>query len=228
MEQQYSQLVRTYTMVQNQYNQMLFMAQQVPVNMILRYRVPMTPWFNSSSANLYGTTGSWTSGINSGFNVFGGYSAATTNLNAYGGGFANIAPGQTNRIATDYGTVELTDGANLAAMQTLGELRANAAAVQASIANLESDSLSADPNMNSEIAVLNKISAANIVNLRNTQDANKLLAAMAEEQIVQAKRQRDSEAQAFNEHILFMAQGNAALASQTAGASAAMMAWQMP
>jgi len=221
MELQYAQLHSTY-------NQMLFMAQQVPVSMILRYAAPMTPWFNSSAANLYGTTGSWTSGINTGFNVFGGYSAATMNLNPYGAGFANIPPGQTNRITTDYGTVELTDGANLAAMQTLGQLRANASAVEASIANLESDSLSADPNMNSEIAVLNKISAANIVNLRNSQDGNKLLAAMAEEQIVQAKRQRDSEAQVFNEHILFMTQGNAAMASQTAGASAAMMAWQMP
>jgi hypothetical protein len=82
--------------------------------------------------------------------------------------------------------------------------------------------------MNTEIAVLNKINAANVINLRNTQDANKLLTALAERQIVEAKRERDAEARAFNEHIQFMAQGQAVLASQASGASSAMLAWRMP
>ena len=51
--------------------------------------------------------------------------------------------------------------------------------------------------MNTEIAVLNKINAAGVIGLRNTQDANKLLAAITEEQILQAKRNRDAEAHAF-------------------------------
>ena len=82
--------------------------------------------------------------------------------------------------------------------------------------------------MNSEIAVLNKINAAGVIGLRNTQDTNKLLTTLAEEQIIAAKRQRDAEAQAFNDHIQFMCQGQAAMASQAAGASDAMLAWRMP
>ncbi len=77
MQQEYAQLVQTYQMTQNQYNQMLFMAQQVPVNMVARYRAMGTPWFNSSATNIYGTTGGWTTGINTGAGVLGGYSAAT-------------------------------------------------------------------------------------------------------------------------------------------------------
>ena len=82
--------------------------------------------------------------------------------------------------------------------------------------------------MNTEIAVLNKINAAAVINVRNTQDSNKLLAALAEEQLIEAKRKRDTEAQAINMHIRFMADAKAIMAAQAQGASAAMLAWRMP
>ena len=228
MEQQYVQLVLTYQMIQNQFRQMLFMAQQVPVNMISRYRALATPWTNSTATNIYGTTGGWTSGINTGVGVRGGYATATLPLATYGAGFANIPTDQVGHINTAYATVELADGANIAGMQTLGNLRANAPAVEAAIQNLENDSLSSDPNMNSEVALLNKIGAANVIGLRNGQDTNKLLGTLAEEQIIATKRQRDAEAQAFNEHIAFVSQEQSILSSQGAEASAAMLAWRMP
>jgi hypothetical protein len=228
LEQQYVQLVQTYQMVQNQYNQMLQMAQQVPVNMAQRYRALATPWTPSSAANTYGTSGAWVAGINAGQNIAGAYADAVQLLGTYGAAMGAIPADQQDHIKKSYATVELTDGANVAGIQTLGQMRANAAGVDAAITNLESDSLSADPVMNTEIAVLNKINAAGIIGLRNTQDANKLLASITEEQILQAKRQRDAEAQAFNQHIRFVTDGRAAMAAQAANASAAMMAWRMP
>ena len=228
MEQQYVQLVQTYETIFSQYQQMLFMAQQVPVNMLARYRALATPWLNSSATNVDGTSGDWITGINTGLGVIPGYSRATQALAAYGPALANIPAGQASRVQTDYATVELTDGANLAGIETLGRMRANAPMVEATIQNLEADSLSSNSNMNSEIAVLNKINAADVIALRNSQDANKLLAALTEEQIIEAKRQRDAEAQTFNQHIQFMAKGQAAMASQAAGASQAMLAWKMP
>lgn len=227
MEQEYQQLVQTYQVIQSQYQQMLFMAQRVPVNMFTRYRALATPWFNSSATNTYGTSGAWITGINTGWGVAPGYATATQPLGAYGAALGNI-PAGLSRLQTNYATVELTDGANLSGMQTLGVIRANAPTVETTIQNLETDSLSSDPNMNTEIAVLNKINAAGVIGLRNTQDTNKLLATLAEEQIVEAKRQRDAEAQAFDDHIQFMSQGQAAMAAQAAGASNAMLAWRMP
>jgi type IV secretion system protein TrbJ len=227
MQQEYAQLVQTYQMIQNQYNQMVFMARQAPVNMLLRYRAAATPWLNSSATNVYGTTGGWSAGINTGVGVPAGYSAATIGLGTYAG-FGNLPADQLSRLKANYATVELSDGANQTAMETLGRLRANAPQVESTIQNLESDSLSSDPNMNTEIAVLNKISAAGVVGLRTTQDTNKLLASLAEERVIEAKRQRDAEAQAFNEHIQFVAQGQQAMTAQSANASAAMLAWRMP
>src|SRR5260370_14287772 len=59
LEQQYAQLVQTYQMVRSQYEQMIWMGQQVPVNMALRYRALATPWQPSSATNTYGTTAGW-------------------------------------------------------------------------------------------------------------------------------------------------------------------------
>jgi len=228
LEQQFAQLVQANQMLQNQYNQLLRMEQMVPVNMAERYRALATPWTPSTATNLYGTSGAWATGINSGQDVMGGYSTATQPLGTYGSAIGMLPADQQDRVKKNYATVELTDGANLAGMQTLGQVRGNASEVDAAIASLESDSLSSDPSMNTETAVLNKISAAGVIGLRNAQDANKLLVAIAEQQILQAKRQRDAEAQAFNEHISFVTNGQATMAAQASGASAAMLAWRMP
>ena len=228
LQQQYAQLVQTYQMIKNQYDQMIWMAKADPVNMIFRYRALATPWVPSSATNTYGTTAAWQSAINTGQGVATGYAAATEPLSAYGSALGNVPSDQLDRLEKDYGTVELSDGASQAAIQLVGQLRSNAPQVETAISNLEADSLSSDPDMNTEIAVLNKINAAGVINLRNTQDANKLLTALAERQILEAKRERDGQARAFNEHIQFMSQEPGVLASQAANASAAMLAWRMP
>ena len=61
--------------------------------------------------------------------------------------------------------------------------------------------------MNTEIAVLNKINAANLITVRGNQDTNQLLVALAEQQIIDAKRKRDTEAQAIKSHVRFVAEG---------------------
>lgn len=228
LEQQYAQLVQTYEMVRSQYQQMVWMAKEAPVDMAIRYRAISTPWRNSSPADTYGNTALWTTGINSGLSVEAGYDGATQPLNTYGEGLGNIPADQVGRVKTSYATVELTDGANRAAIQTLGELRAHAASVENAIQNLEEDSLSSSPEMNTEIAVLNKINAAGMIAIRNNQDTNKLLAALAEEQIIDAKRKRDAEAAAIDQHIQFVSQARQAMAAQAADASSAMLAWRMP
>jgi hypothetical protein len=225
--EQYNELVKTYQMITNQYNQMLWMAKMLPGSLI-RFRAVATPWFHSSSANTYGTTGGWTAAVDTGANAAGGYSQAVGGLSVYGGSLANVPADELERLEKYYGTVELADGANIAGIETLGTIRGNATEVESAIQQLEDVSLSSDPDLNTEIAVLNKINAASIIALRTAQDTNKLLATIAEEQLVQSKGQRDWQAQAFDNHIAFMGNEQAYLASQLAGASAAMMNFRLP
>jgi hypothetical protein len=188
----------------------------------------LTPWRYSSAANTYGTTGGWIAAINSGLGVSSGYSAATEPLNSYGAALSNIPADQLDRLKTNYATVELADGANLAGIDLLGRLRANAPGVEHAIQGLEDDSLSSDAAMNTEVGVLNKINAANLITVRNAQDTNQLLASMAEQQIIDSKRVRDAQARAINDHIQFMSQERSILAAQTGDPSARMLAYQMP
>jgi hypothetical protein len=228
MEQEYVQLVATYQTVRSQYSQMIFMAKMIPTELRGRYRTLATPWRNSAATDTYGTTASWTAAINSGLGVQDGYQLATQRLKTYGAAFSKIPTEQLDRVKANYATVELTDGANQSTIDLLGRLRSNAPQVATAIQNLETDTLSSDPNLNSEVAVLNKINAANLVGLRNGQDTNQLLIALAEEQLVDAKRKRDAEATAINEHIRFIGEEQDILRAQTGDPSARMLAYRMP
>src|SRR5262245_48294841 len=140
LQRQYAQLVQSYRMLENQYEHLKTMAKRVPVDMVARYKAVKTPWQGSSAANTYGTTDGWTNGINTGVAVRSGYDAAVKPLGTYGEAFNNIPIDQRARVKSDYATAELTDGANLAAIETVGRLRANARAVEGTIENLEADS----------------------------------------------------------------------------------------
>ena len=57
LEQQYSQLVQTYKTIKSQYDQMIWMAKSVPVNMIQRYRAISTPWTPSAATTSSSASG---------------------------------------------------------------------------------------------------------------------------------------------------------------------------
>lgn len=228
LERQYTQLVQTYWMVRNQYDQLVWNAQRVPVNMSSRYRALAAPWRNASAGNTYGTTAPWVNAINTGFGVANGYLQSTERLATYGPYLSKVPASHLPALKTNYGTVELADGAAQGAMEVIGRVRGNAPAVSSAISALEDDSLSIAPDMNTEVAVLNKISAAGILSIRASQDTNKLLVALAEQQAIETKRVRDVEARAIAQHVQFIAEGREAMAAQSAGTSAAMRAWRMP
>src|SRR6266496_2137606 len=94
-----------------------------------------------------------------------------------------------------------TDGADGCRARSIGAIRGNAQNLQMQLANLEQDSLSGDPGLNSEVSVLNKINAANVLTLRSIQDSNKLLASLLEQQTVAAKQQREMTTNAINTDI---------------------------
>lgn len=228
LQQQYEQLVRTYQTVESQYQQMLRMAQTLPQQAMLRYLTPSTAWIPASAADAYGNTAGWTGVVNSGAGARSAYSTATETLGDYGSAFGSIPPDQTTAIKAGYATIELQDGANLVALQTIGEARGGAATTEAAIRNLESDSLSADPALNTEVGVLNKINAGAVIQLRASQNANQLLVTLAESQVIASKRQRDAATRAFNQHIAFVHDGRAELVAQASRASDAMLNWRMP
>jgi hypothetical protein len=128
-----------------------------------RTRAARTPWRYSSSTNIYGTSGGWTSAINSGGGVISGYRRATEPLRAFGAALSNIPANQVERVKRDFATVELTDAANIHGIEVLGLQRAKARGNERAIQDLEGATLSTADAMNTQIAVLNKINAAGMM-----------------------------------------------------------------
>ena len=98
-----------------------------------------------------------------------------------------INPADALKLKSASASLQLTDGANVSALTTVGNIRANAQTIQQQIANLEQDSLSADPTLNTEMGVLNKINASSVLTLRTMQDANNLRVAALEQQILRSE-----------------------------------------
>ena len=203
LQQQLIQLRNSYAQLVAQYNLAVLMAKNIH-NMPARYRAQFSSWRGTFAQNTYGNTSGWVNGMNLG--QFGaansGYQQATTQLLQYNPSFlSDMTPEELSRVKSQYATVELSDGANATAITTIGSIRGNAQTLESRIANLEEDSLSSDPNLNTEVSVLNKINAASVLTLRTVQDSNKLLASLLEQQTIMAKQQRESTANAINAEV---------------------------
>jgi hypothetical protein len=224
------QLRQTYQQVLNQYNLALQMSKSVE-NMPARYRATFSEWRSFTATNLYGNTAGWVGAVNGGAaqNVPLAYQQATVPLLAYSqSDLESINPADARNIRSAYASLQLADGANVSAMTTVGNVRANSQTVQQQVRNLEQDSFSNDASLNTEVAVLNKINASNVLTLRTLQDANNLRVSALEQQVLQAKQQRDLDAANLNYAIQLRQQATKNLASFNSNLSQTLGAYRLP
>ena len=230
LQQHLLQLRASYAQLVAQYNFAVRMAKNIQ-NMPARYRAQFSQWRNTSASNTYGNTGTWINGINSGQTGFvsTGYQQATTLLLPYNQThLSGMTADELARVRSQYATVELADGANSTAIATIGAIRANAQTTQTQIGNLEQDSLSNDSDLNTEVAVLNKINAAGVLTLRTLQDSNKLLASLLEEQTILAKQQREATTNSINADIQRQANLAANITQVTGTLTNSLQTFRMP
>ena len=227
LQQHLIQLQQTYAKVLAHYNLAMQMARNLQ-NMPARYRALFSQWRNGSALNTFGNTSGWISGVNTG-TVGGGYQLSTTHLLPYNPDhLSGMDANELSRVRSQYASVELQDGANLTAMATLGSIRGNALALETRMGNLETDSLSADPDLNSEVSVLNKINAANVLTLRSIQDSNKLLGSLLEQQVVASKQQREMTTNSIDTDITRQATQAANLNRLTGTLTNSLQNFRMP
>ena len=95
-------------------------------------------------------------------------------------------------IAAQGATVDLGDTVNANTLQTLGSVRANAPQRASDIQNLEAASHSADPTQQTELATLQRINQALLIQLRTQQDASQMQQAQTLQQMIEQKQQQDA------------------------------------
>ncbi len=227
---QLAQLRQTYQQVLNQYNLALQMSRNLQ-NMQARYRASFSQWRTFTANDLYGNTSGWVGAANGAGaqSVSPAYQRATIPLLTYNQADLNaINPADARNLQSAYASLQLADGANVSALTTVGNIRANSQTVQQQISNLEQDSLSGDASLNSEVGVLNKINASNVLTLRTLQDANNLRVAALEQQVLQAKQQRDIDVANLNFAIQMRQQSTQNLAPFNSNLTQTLSNHRMP
>jgi hypothetical protein len=230
LQQQLLQLKQTYQQVSNHYQLALQMSRNLE-NMSARYRATFSKWRSFTANDLYGNTRGWVRAVNGAGaqSISPAYQQATIPLLTYGQADLNaINAADARNLKSVYASLQLADGANVSALTTVGNVRANAQTVQLQIANLERDSLSGNAALNTEVGVLNKINASNVLTLRTLQDANNLRVAALEQQVIEAKQQRDLKAANLNFAIQMRQQAAQNLAPFNTNLTQSIGAYRLP
>jgi len=217
-----STALQTYNQVKQQYDlyhQMIL----APQTLYGRFLSPATDLMMTQQiANHYGN-GSGTSWVNS--SNTGTAAASSIQL-------ASIPPltatipmesvttysGQ-QQLAAQGATVDLGDSIAATELQTIGTIKANQTAREADITALENATNTTDSSQETEMAVLQRINRALLLQLRTMQDANQINANAALQQMVMQKQQQDAMKSSFRDSAGYESYYNANVAPTSNGAA---------
>jgi hypothetical protein len=143
-------------------------------------------------ANTYGNSLTWMEAATSGYGAASANQTASSSHTGQMSGFASLSPQGQQAIAAQGATVDISDSVSASNLQTVGTIRANSAQREADITQLEAATHSSDPTQHTEMATLQRINQALLIELRTQQETNQILQAQALQQMVGQKVQQDN------------------------------------
>ena len=143
-------------------------------------------------ANTYGNSSVWMNAAATGYGASAAAQAASINTTGRIAGYSSLSPQGQQSIAAQGATVDLANAVNATSLETVGTIRTNSAQREADIAQLEATSHSSDPSQHTEMATLQRINQALLIELRSQQETNQILEANALQQMVGQKVQQDN------------------------------------
>jgi hypothetical protein len=212
--------LQTYNTVMQQY--------QLTRQMVLAPRMLYARFLSPTSdlvllrqiSNTYGNSMGWLNSANTGNGATAAYQQVSVpNTNNMIPGYSTASTAGQLQIAAQGATVDLGDSVMSNNLQALGTIRANQAARQADIANLEAATQTQDPSQQTIMAELQRINQALLLQLRALQDANQINANLALQQIVAQKQQQDAMKSAFRDSSGYEHYYNANVTTTSGGAA---------
>jgi hypothetical protein len=191
--QLYTTAVETTRNVIGTYNLAQRMA-SLPQSLYYSYRnLGYQEWYALiRPANTYGNSAIWISAASTGYGATPATQQASIPRTGQIAGYSSLSPEGQQAIAARGATVDLSDAVNASNLQTIGTIRANSAQRETDIAALEAASHSTDPAQHTEMATLQRINQALVIELRTQQETNEILQAQALQQLVGQKVQQDN------------------------------------
>jgi hypothetical protein len=143
-------------------------------------------------ANTYGNAQPWITSASTGNGAALANQTASVPRVSQIAGYNNLSAEGQREIAARGATVDISDSVNSSNLQTLGNIRISADRREADIGQLETQTHSADPAQHTEMATLQRINQALLIELRTQQETNQLLQAQTLQTMVGQKVQQDN------------------------------------
>ncbi len=189
----YTTTVETARNVIGAYNLAQQMA-SLPKSLYTTYRnFGQQQWIGlSHPLNTYGNSILWMNAASGGYGASAANEFASFPRQGKIPGYNSLSPEGQQAIAARGATVDLTDAVSSSSLQILGSIRTRSAEREAEISHLEVDSHSSDPSQHTEMATLQRINQALLIQLRTQQETNQMLQAQALQQLIEQKTQQDN------------------------------------
>ena len=146
----------------------------------------------TQSANTYGNTQTWTAAAISGYGASAANQQVSIPRTGQIAGYSSLSQQGQQQLAAQGATTDLGDTANATTLQTLGTIRTNSPQREADISLLEQASHSSDPTQQTELATLQRINQALLIQLRTQQESSEMTQAQSMQQMVGQKQQQDA------------------------------------
>lgn len=143
-------------------------------------------------ANTYGNSVPWMNAASTGYNAATANQAASISNMGRIAGYNSLSTQGQQAIAAQGATVDLSNAVNASSLQTIGSIRAQSARTETDISALETATHSSDPGQHTEMATLQRINQALLIELRTQQETNELLQAQALQELIGQKVQQDN------------------------------------
>lgn len=209
-EQIYTTAYQTMNQVIAAYN-LAYQMSRMPQNLAARYKADFAQWTNLTNpnfiaANTSGITSAWLNALNIGnpTSAASAYGGASIQLQSYPSSRLSALDATTQAaVQNEYASSEIGQVNVTNLLSTLGTIRSDSQAFQQKLANLDSDTYSTDPDLQTEVGVLAKINTATLLQVHSQRDANQILAAAAQQQALDAKDKLDERNRLINQSIYF-------------------------
>ena len=214
-----------YAELRAQYLTVLRMAQGLG-NMD-RYRIPTIP-ITAHDPSRWDFGRSWIQGLNSGDASWRGVSL--DHPAAAPADQPSLEPHAAARQAMErqYATIEITDSVAMMGGHQVALARGYHGRLQDAVQSLESDVLNGLTRYHEMTAVLDKISAGELLARRQDMLSNQLLSHALEQLLARGKRLRDTEAATINMQLVTWRDARAANEAFVAGTGDALRTWRQP
>src|ERR1035438_10080456 len=205
--------------VANQQYQLVHEMIIAPTLLYSRFLSPTTDLMMMQQiSNTYGNSSGWVNSANTGNGAAAAYQQASVPRTS------NMIPGYSStsfvgqqQIAAQGATIDIGDSVMTTNLQALGTIRANQAARQTDIANLETASQTQDASQQPVMATLQRINQVLLLQLRTQQDANQINANLALQQVVAQKQQQDAMKSVFRDSAGYENYYNANITTTSSG-----------